>query len=50
MDDQNLKDQQREAADNKMIEDAFNEVLKIYLASQIPHLERMTTRSSMSSC
>ena len=33
MDDQNLKDQQREAADNKMIEDAFNEVLKIYLAS-----------------
>ena len=34
MDDQNLKDQQREAADNKMIEDAFNEVLKIYLASR----------------
>ena len=34
MDDQNLKDQQREATDNKMIEDAFNEVLKIYLASR----------------
>ncbi len=34
MDDQNLKDQQREAADNKLIEDAFNEVLKIYLASR----------------
>jgi GTP diphosphokinase / guanosine-3',5'-bis(diphosphate) 3'-diphosphatase len=34
MDDHNLKDQQREAADNKMIEDAFNEVLKIYLASR----------------
>lgn len=34
MDDQNLKDQQREAVDNKMIEDAFNEVLKIYLASR----------------
>ena len=34
MDDQNLKGQQREAADNKMIEDAFNEVLKIYLASR----------------
>ena len=34
MDNQNLKDQQREAADNKMIEDAFNEVLKIYLASR----------------
>ena len=33
MDDQKLKDQQREAADDKLIEDAFKEVLDIYLAS-----------------
>ena len=33
MDDQKLKDQQREAADDKMIESAFKEVLDIYLAS-----------------
>ena len=34
MDDQKLKDQQREAADDKMIEAAFKEVLDIYLASR----------------
>ena len=34
MDDQKLKDQQREAADDKMIENAFKEVLDIYLASR----------------
>ena len=34
MDDQRQKDQQREVADNKMIEDAFKEVLDIYLASR----------------
>ena len=34
MDDQKLKDQQREAADDKMIEDAFKGVLDIYLASR----------------
>ena len=33
MDDQKLKDQQREAAEDKLIEDAFKEVLDIYLAS-----------------
>ena len=34
MDDQKLKDQQREAADDKLIEGAFKEVLDIYLASR----------------
>ena len=35
MDDQKLKDQQRETADDMLIEGAFKEVLDIYLAS--PH-------------
>ena len=34
MDDQKLKDQQREAADDKLIEGAFKQVLDIYLASR----------------
>ena len=34
MDDQKLKDQQREAADDKLIEEAFKQVLDIYLASR----------------
>ena len=34
MDDKNLKEQQREAADNMMIEQAFKEVLDIYSASR----------------
>ena len=34
MDEQKLKDQQREAADDKLIEGAFKEVLDIYLASR----------------
>ena len=34
MDDQNLKDKQREAADDRMIEQAFQEVLDIYTASR----------------
>ena len=34
MDDQNLKDKQRELADDQMIEQAFKEVLDIYVASR----------------
>ena len=34
MDDQKLKDQQREEADDKLIEGAFQEILDIYLASR----------------
>ena len=34
MDDQNLKDKQRESADDQMIEQAFKEVLDIYVASR----------------
>ena len=34
MDDQKLKDQQREAADDKLIEGAFKQVLDIYIASR----------------
>ena len=34
MDDQKLKDQQREGADDKLIEGAFQEILDIYLASR----------------
>ena len=34
MDDQTIKDQQREAADDQMIEKAFKEMLDIYLASR----------------
>ena len=39
MDDQYLKDQQREAADDQMIEAAFKEMLNIYLAS--PHRKKV---------
>ena len=39
MDEQKLNDQQREAADDKMIESAFQEVLNIYLAS--PHRKKV---------
>ena len=39
MDDQKLKDQQREAAEDKMITDAFKQVLDIYLAS--PHRKKV---------
>lgn len=34
MDDQNLKDQQREAAENKMIDDAFRHLIDTYTASR----------------
>ena len=39
MDDQKLKDQQRETADDMLIEGAFKEVLDIYLAS--PHRRKV---------
>ena len=39
MDDQKLKDQQRETADDTLIEGAFKEVLDIYLAS--PHRRKV---------